>query len=87
MFTDNTTKVDSEPSNGSNDDITNSYECDQTLNVSAGLALQRQMTSVHISLGLALQRQMTSIHISSGLALQRQMASADNTSGLAPQRK
>ncbi|GKA84319.1 hypothetical protein Tco_0805914 [Tanacetum coccineum] len=32
MFTDNTTKVDSEPSNGSNDDITNSYECDQTLN-------------------------------------------------------
>ncbi|GJZ52633.1 hypothetical protein Tco_0607148 [Tanacetum coccineum] len=36
MFTDNTTKVDSEPSNGSNDDITNSSECDQTLNVSAG---------------------------------------------------
>ncbi|GKA86963.1 hypothetical protein Tco_0808674 [Tanacetum coccineum] len=34
MFTDNTTKVDSEPSNGSNDDITNSYECDQTLNAS-----------------------------------------------------
>ncbi|GKC04612.1 hypothetical protein Tco_0996222, partial [Tanacetum coccineum] len=45
MFTDNTTKVDSEPSNGSNDDITNSSECDQTLNVSAGLALQRQMAS------------------------------------------
>ncbi|GJX44929.1 hypothetical protein Tco_0261605, partial [Tanacetum coccineum] len=36
MFTDNTTKVDSEPPNGSNDDITNPYECDQTLNVSAG---------------------------------------------------
>ncbi|GKC98419.1 hypothetical protein Tco_1168694, partial [Tanacetum coccineum] len=35
MFTDNTTKVDSEPLNGSNDDITNSYECDQTLNISA----------------------------------------------------
>ncbi|GKA35903.1 hypothetical protein Tco_0722394 [Tanacetum coccineum] len=35
MFTDNTTKVDSEPSNGSNDVITNSYKCDQTLNVSA----------------------------------------------------
>ncbi|GKG01555.1 hypothetical protein Tco_0306260, partial [Tanacetum coccineum] len=34
MFTDNTTKVDSEPPNGSNDDITNPYECDQTLNVS-----------------------------------------------------
>ncbi|GJS44603.1 retrovirus-related pol polyprotein from transposon TNT 1-94 [Tanacetum coccineum] len=39
MFTDNTTKVDSEPSNGSNDVITNSYECDQTLNVSAGILL------------------------------------------------
>nr|GEU99297.1 hypothetical protein [Tanacetum cinerariifolium] len=35
MFTDSTTKVDSEPLNGSNDDITNPYECDQTLNVSA----------------------------------------------------
>ncbi|GJT96872.1 hypothetical protein Tco_1092390 [Tanacetum coccineum] len=34
MFTDNTTKVDSEPPNGSNGDITNPYECDQTLNVS-----------------------------------------------------
>ncbi|GJZ03699.1 retrovirus-related pol polyprotein from transposon TNT 1-94 [Tanacetum coccineum] len=33
MFTDNTTIVDSEPPNGSNDDITNPYECDQTLNL------------------------------------------------------
>ncbi|GKE69490.1 hypothetical protein Tco_1527562, partial [Tanacetum coccineum] len=37
MFTDNITKVDSEPPNGSSDDITNPYECDQTLNVSAWL--------------------------------------------------
>nr|GEX74206.1 hypothetical protein [Tanacetum cinerariifolium] len=36
MFTDCTTKVDSEPLNGSNGDITNLYECNQTLNVSAG---------------------------------------------------
>nr|GEU93119.1 hypothetical protein [Tanacetum cinerariifolium] len=36
MFIDCTTKVDSEPLNGINDDITNPYECDQTLNVSAG---------------------------------------------------
>nr|GEW74467.1 hypothetical protein [Tanacetum cinerariifolium] len=36
MFTDSTTKVDSEPPNGSNEDITNPYECDQTFNVSAG---------------------------------------------------
>ncbi|GJU17479.1 hypothetical protein Tco_1145445 [Tanacetum coccineum] len=31
-----TAKVDSKPPNGSNKDITNPYECDQTLNVSAG---------------------------------------------------
>ncbi|GJT43389.1 hypothetical protein Tco_0952104 [Tanacetum coccineum] len=35
MFIDSTTKVDSEPPNGSNEDITNPYKCDQTLNVSA----------------------------------------------------
>nr|GEX62948.1 trans-resveratrol di-O-methyltransferase-like [Tanacetum cinerariifolium] len=35
MFIDCTTKVDSEPLNGLNDDITNPYECNQTLNVSA----------------------------------------------------
>ncbi|GJY81469.1 hypothetical protein Tco_0494220 [Tanacetum coccineum] len=36
LFDSCTGKVDSEPPNGSNDDITNPYECDQTLNVSAG---------------------------------------------------
>ncbi|GKD36990.1 retrovirus-related pol polyprotein from transposon TNT 1-94, partial [Tanacetum coccineum] len=35
-FTSSTTKVDCEPPNGSNEDITNPYECDQTLNVNAG---------------------------------------------------
>ncbi|GJX29725.1 hypothetical protein Tco_0237804 [Tanacetum coccineum] len=35
IFTSSTTKVD-EPQNGSNDDITNQYECKQTLDVSAG---------------------------------------------------
>ncbi|GJR04555.1 hypothetical protein Tco_0527539 [Tanacetum coccineum] len=35
MFTNSTTKVDSEPLNGSNEDITNPYECDQTLNIGA----------------------------------------------------
>ncbi|GKD77547.1 hypothetical protein Tco_1340168 [Tanacetum coccineum] len=46
MFIDSTTKVDSEPPNGSNEDIINPYECDQTLNVSAdntsGLVAQRK---------------------------------------------
>ncbi|GJX09490.1 hypothetical protein Tco_0199349 [Tanacetum coccineum] len=36
IFTSSTTRVDSEPTNGSNDDITNQYECEQTLDVSAG---------------------------------------------------
>ncbi|GJS35015.1 hypothetical protein Tco_0533397 [Tanacetum coccineum] len=35
-LTSSTTKVDYEPPNGSNEDITNPYKCDQTLNVSAG---------------------------------------------------
>ncbi|GKA96565.1 hypothetical protein Tco_0818660 [Tanacetum coccineum] len=32
MLTDRTTKVDNKPTNGSNEDITNPYECKQTLN-------------------------------------------------------
>ncbi|GJS24107.1 hypothetical protein Tco_0452739 [Tanacetum coccineum] len=39
IFTYSTTNVDSEPQNGSNDDITNQYECNQTLDVSAELEL------------------------------------------------
>ncbi|GJV01292.1 hypothetical protein Tco_1334861 [Tanacetum coccineum] len=35
IFTSSTTKVDSEPTHGLNDDITNQYECKQTLDVSA----------------------------------------------------
>nr|GEY40632.1 hypothetical protein [Tanacetum cinerariifolium] len=35
IFASSTTKVDSEPLNGSNADITNQYECEQTLDVSA----------------------------------------------------
>ncbi|GKB42968.1 hypothetical protein Tco_0887910, partial [Tanacetum coccineum] len=36
IFTSSTTKVDSETTNDSNEDITNQYECEQTLDVSAG---------------------------------------------------
>nr|GEW75215.1 hypothetical protein [Tanacetum cinerariifolium] len=35
IFASSTTKVDNEPLNGSNADITNQYECEQTLDVSA----------------------------------------------------
>ncbi|GKB44675.1 hypothetical protein Tco_0889617 [Tanacetum coccineum] len=66
VFIDSTTKVDSEPPNGSNDDITNPYECNQTLYVSAGTS---NSSAVQASL---FNDKMTSVHISSGLALQRQ---------------
>ncbi|GJU35572.1 hypothetical protein Tco_1183926 [Tanacetum coccineum] len=70
IFTYSTTNVDSEPQNGSNDDITNQYECNQTLDVSAGtLNIHAAMTSVHNSSGLALPRQMTSDHNSSELEI------------------
>nr|GEX29872.1 retrovirus-related Pol polyprotein from transposon TNT 1-94 [Tanacetum cinerariifolium] len=36
IFTSSTTKVDSEPTNVLNENITNQYECEQTLDVSAG---------------------------------------------------
>ncbi|GJY49495.1 hypothetical protein Tco_0439451 [Tanacetum coccineum] len=50
LFTFSTAKVDSDPTNGSNEDITNQYECEQTLNVSAGnLNLSAAMTSDHNS--------------------------------------
>nr|GEV60543.1 copia protein [Tanacetum cinerariifolium] len=39
IFTSSTTKVDSEPTNGSNKDITNQYECEQTLDVNAELGI------------------------------------------------
>ncbi|GJU36040.1 hypothetical protein Tco_1184394 [Tanacetum coccineum] len=61
IFTSSTTKVDSEPQNGSNADITNQYECAQTLDVSAGTS--------NLSAGLAPPRQMTSDHNSSELGI------------------
>ncbi|GJR77822.1 putative reverse transcriptase domain-containing protein [Tanacetum coccineum] len=51
IFTSSTTKVDCEPPNGSNENITNPYKCDQTLNVRAGPALH-EMTPATISSGL-----------------------------------
>ncbi|GKC44335.1 hypothetical protein Tco_1062057, partial [Tanacetum coccineum] len=85
LFDSCTSKVDSEPPNGSNADITNQYESAQTLDVSAGLNPQCQMTSVHNSSGLNPQCQMTSVHNSSGLNPQCQMTSVHNSSGLKPQ--
>ncbi|GKA94401.1 hypothetical protein Tco_0816439 [Tanacetum coccineum] len=47
IFTSSTTKVGSEPTNGSNDDITNQYECKQTLDVSAGTLNLNAGTSIN----------------------------------------
>nr|GEY47366.1 hypothetical protein [Tanacetum cinerariifolium] len=44
IFTSSKTKVDSEPLNGSNADITNQYECEQTLDVSAELRIHDHST-------------------------------------------
>ncbi|GJX69686.1 retrovirus-related pol polyprotein from transposon TNT 1-94 [Tanacetum coccineum] len=50
IFTSSTTKVDSEPPNGSNEDITNPYECEQTLNGFKEFKFDKQaMTSDHNS--------------------------------------
>ncbi|GKE86079.1 hypothetical protein Tco_1559821 [Tanacetum coccineum] len=50
IFASSTTKVNSEPTKGSNEDITNQYECKQTLDDSAcTLNLSAGMTSNHNS--------------------------------------
>ncbi|GKA82040.1 retrovirus-related pol polyprotein from transposon TNT 1-94 [Tanacetum coccineum] len=70
-FTSSTTKVNYKHPNGSNEDITNPYECDQTLNVSA--------CTLNLSAGI--------IFKCTQMIKRTAMTSADNTLGLAPQRK
>ncbi|GJX85877.1 hypothetical protein Tco_0336651, partial [Tanacetum coccineum] len=77
-FASSTTKVESEPPNGSNADIPNQCESEQALNVSAGTLLSTDQASVFIG--------MMSDHNSSDLAPQRQEMSVENVaSGLVPQ--
>ncbi|GJV46148.1 hypothetical protein Tco_1430684 [Tanacetum coccineum] len=47
IFTSSTTKFDNEPPNGLNEDVTNLYECEQTLNVSAGTLNLSSCTSLN----------------------------------------
>ncbi|GKA75854.1 hypothetical protein Tco_0782232 [Tanacetum coccineum] len=70
-FASSTTKVDSEPPNGSNADITNQCESEQALDVSPAdqASVFMAMMSVHISSGLVLH-QMTSDHNRSDLRIQ-----------------
>ncbi|GJX49094.1 hypothetical protein Tco_0275939 [Tanacetum coccineum] len=93
MFTDSTTKVDSEPPNGSNDDITIPYECDQTLNVSActlNLSACISFNPLKKRLRVWLPKRLISHKPGVQGILIRctyTMASADNTSDPAPQQK
>nr|GFA69614.1 hypothetical protein [Tanacetum cinerariifolium] len=64
IFASSITKVDNEPLNGSNANISNQYECEQTLdvsagtpNLSAGLVPQRQKASDYDNLDPVPQRQ------------------------------
>ncbi|GKF44674.1 hypothetical protein Tco_0131226, partial [Tanacetum coccineum] len=76
IFAFSTNKVDSEPPNGSKEDITNQCESEQALVVSSGTLLSTadqasvfmEMTSVHIISGLVLH-QMTSDHNRSELEI------------------
>ncbi|GJV08601.1 hypothetical protein Tco_1346257 [Tanacetum coccineum] len=81
IFTSSTTKVDSEPPNGSKEDITNQCESEQALDVSADISENRASRNFDMMINT-----MMSDHNSSDLAPQRQMASAkNNTSGPIPQ--
>ncbi|GKE96563.1 hypothetical protein Tco_1581418, partial [Tanacetum coccineum] len=62
IFTSSITKVDSEPPNGSKEDITNQCESEQALDVSAGTLLSTVQASVFMA--------MTSDHNRSELEIQ-----------------
>nr|GEX08624.1 hypothetical protein [Tanacetum cinerariifolium] len=66
MFTDSTTKVDSEPPNGSNEDIINPYECKQSLDVSACTLNLSTVQALDLNVN-----KMAFIDNTSGPALQR----------------
>ncbi|GJU94942.1 hypothetical protein Tco_1319698 [Tanacetum coccineum] len=92
IFASSITKVDSEPTHGSNVDISHIHACKQTLDLSAGTSFNGQKQQrIDLSAGALYNvkqenlRQMTFEQISSGLGPQRQMMSDHNNSGLDPQ--
>ncbi|GJX44907.1 hypothetical protein Tco_0261583 [Tanacetum coccineum] len=99
IFTSSTTnKVDSEPPNGSKEDITNRCESEQALDVSADISENRASRNFNLMiikwrlLKITLQApflnvQMTFEHSSSSLGHQCLMMSDHNSSDLAPQRQ
>ncbi|GJZ55598.1 hypothetical protein Tco_0610791 [Tanacetum coccineum] len=80
IFTSSTTKVDSEPPNGSKEDITNQCESEQALDVSAYISENRASRNFDLMINI-----MTFEHISSGLVLHQMVSAENNTSGPVPQ--
>ncbi|GJW22927.1 hypothetical protein Tco_0033549 [Tanacetum coccineum] len=68
IFTSSTTKVDSEPTNGSNDDITNQYECEQNLDVSAG-TLNLSAGTLNLSAGTSFNPKKEGLRVCSELGI------------------
>ncbi|GJV63835.1 retrovirus-related pol polyprotein from transposon TNT 1-94 [Tanacetum coccineum] len=81
IFTSSTTKVDSEPPNGSKEDITNQCESEQALDVSADISENRASRNFDLMINI-----LTFEQRSSSLVL-HQMMSDHNSSDLAPQRQ
>ncbi|GJX67194.1 reverse transcriptase domain-containing protein [Tanacetum coccineum] len=90
IFTSSTTKVDSEPPTGSNEDITNPYECKQTLNVSACTLILSAGTSFNPKKGMtqSLVAEKTDISETKGSRnlnlMNKNMTFEHNSSSLAP---
>ncbi|GJS75137.1 hypothetical protein Tco_0725018 [Tanacetum coccineum] len=80
IFTSSTTKVDSEPPNGSKEDITNQCESEQALDVSADISENRASRNFDLMIN-----KMTFEHSSSGLVLHQMVSAENNTSGPVPQ--
>nr|GEV50429.1 integrase, catalytic region, zinc finger, CCHC-type, peptidase aspartic, catalytic [Tanacetum cinerariifolium] len=72
IFASGTTKVDSEPLNGSNADITNQYECEQTFDVSSGSS-NLSKASDYDNPDLVPQRQNVSSSVDADVPLQQEL--------------
>ncbi|GJY76718.1 hypothetical protein Tco_0481834, partial [Tanacetum coccineum] len=69
MFIDCTTMVDNEPLNGSNEDITNPYECEQTFTVSVGTSFNSKEERLRVWL---LKKLMSKNQVPQGIHKQEQ---------------
>ncbi|GKA79906.1 hypothetical protein Tco_0786502 [Tanacetum coccineum] len=89
IFAFSTNKVDSEPPNGSKEDITNQCESEQALNVSAGTLLSagtsfngQKQQRIDLNADALYNEKQENLRVCSGLAPPRQMTSDHNSSEL-----